>query len=393
MEDLLYLVHRIPFPPNKGDKIRSYNILKYLSQHYRVHLGCFVDAEEDLQYVSALDEFVASKKVVEINPAIRKILSLRGILTGEALTNAFYRSTEMQRWVNDTIKQSGLRKAIAFSSPMATFLLNAPEANLHCLMDFVDVDSEKWFQYAENHRFPMSLVYQREGNKLRSFERLVCHRFDACTLVSDLEADLFRKIVPDCTDKVTAVLNGVDTVFFDPAVEYATVIGQDKQSIVFTGAMDYWANVEAVTWFVKKVLPIIQQKCPDAVFYIVGTRPAEAVKSLSASKGVIVTGAVKDVRPYIANAKVLVAPLRIARGIQNKVLEALAMNKYIVATPQAMEGIADKHTDIARITQEPESFAEFVISGFDNTETAAGRDYVLQNFSWNSHLSKINELI
>ncbi|MCP5160711.1 MAG: TIGR03087 family PEP-CTERM/XrtA system glycosyltransferase [Hahellaceae bacterium] len=402
MEDILYLVHRIPYPPNKGDKIRSFNILRFLSEHYRVHLGTFVDDPDDLKFVDELRQWAHDVKIIQVSPLKRKLASIFGLVTGEALSNRFYASPEMQCWVDQKIYEQGIKRVLLFSSPMAQFVGGGKKkdtyADIHRVMDFVDVDSEKWFQYADNHRFPMSWLYQREGVTLRGFECAVAEQFAASVFVSENEARLFKNIAVNSADKIVHVLNGVDTQAFDPARPWLNPFSSDEQAVVFTGAMDYWANVEAVTWFAKEVWPAVRVKCPKAVFYIVGAKPSESVQELAKLPQIVVTGAVPEVKPYVRHACICVAPLRIARGIQNKVLEALAMEKVVVATPEAMEGISgfDDDTDLALVTGQRLVMADTIISELENDcprAVESSRRYVEKHFSWNSHLTNLLEIL
>ncbi|MDP1605282.1 MAG: TIGR03087 family PEP-CTERM/XrtA system glycosyltransferase [Rhodocyclaceae bacterium] len=209
--------------------------------------------------------------------------------------------------------------AVIFSSVMADYLPDM--ARLPTLVDFVDMDSAKWRQYATMHRWPLSWLYRREGERLLSFERDVAARARHAFFVTEAECDLFRSAAPECAGRVDAMCNGVDAEFFSPDHALASPYRDDEIPIVFTGATDYWPNVDAVVWFAGEVLPRLRARHPAVRFYIVGRSPDPAVQAL-ASEGIVVTGTVDDVRPYLAHAAVVVAPLRIARGIQNKVLRS-----------------------------------------------------------------------
>ncbi len=406
MDDILYLVHRIPYPPNKGDKIRSFHILKFLSRHYRVHLGTFIDDESDLQHLEMLKQWATRVKAIRISPVLRKCLSLTGFLTREALSNRYYACPEMQRWVDDTLKQHQISRVLLFSSPMAQFVDGAQVeriaqagSGIKRVMDFVDVDSQKWFQYAACHRFPMSYVYRREGRLLRQYELAIAQRFDASVFVSENEAELFRGFAGSIASKVLSVPNGVDTQAFDPARAYENPFPDAVKALVFTGAMDYWANIEAVSWFVRQVWPKVSTDNPGARFYIVGSKPTEAVRKLQEVAGVVVTGSVPEIKPYLAHAHACVAPLRIARGIQNKVLEALAMGKTVIATPEAMEGIGGLSgcENLALVTGDPDEMARAVLFAMSSPTVpateAACRHYVERHFSWQSHLSRLLDIL
>ncbi len=395
-EDVLYVCHRIPYPPNKGDKIRSFNILKHLASRYNVHLLTFIDDPEDEKYIGKLADYCVDYEVISIRPLFRKILSLLGVVVKTPLSNQFYRSRQAQQWIDKKIFKDHIKKVVLFSSPMAQFLVGKKYAHITRIMDFVDVDSEKWEQYAEQKKAPMSWLYAYEARQLRIFEKQVCREFDLSLFVSPQEAALFNKVLPGLANKVRSLSNGVDTEFFDPEIPMDNPY-HSESVMVFTGAMDYWANVDAVCWFVDNCFADIRRQNPKAEFYIVGIRPSEKVKSLARIDGVTVTGAVKDIRPYVRYAKCIVAPLRIARGIQNKVLEALAMAGTVVASPEAMEGIASADQLPNVVADSPKIFTDKCIKalGSDTGEedVADYRNFVVQNFSWQSHLRLLDEIL
>jgi sugar transferase (PEP-CTERM/EpsH1 system associated) len=390
VEGLLFLSHRIPFPPNKGDKIRSFNLLKHLSTRYAIHLGAFVDDADDWQYQDALKPYCASIKLLPLHPRRAKLASLTGLLTGEALTLPYYRNTELKRWASELATSGTVSRGLAFSSAMAQFM---PAQLAPRVLDMVDVDSDKWTQYAPTQRWPLSWVYAREGRRLAEWEVQVAQDFDATLLVSRDEAALMQQRAPQARHKIGAFENGVDADYFSPARDYPNPYAADVQSIVFTGAMDYWPNIDAVTWFVERVFPAIRDAVPAAQFTIVGSRPSDAVVALARQTGVVVTGSVPDVRPYLAHAVCSVAPLRIARGVQNKVLEAMAMARPVVASPQAAEGIRAVAGRDFTLAQGEAEFAQAVVTQLQAPATAAhARDCILENYDWARNLSAIDPL-
>ena len=395
MEDLLFLVHRIPYPPNKGDKIRSFHFLQALAKRYRIYLAAFIDDDEDWQYANELKRFCKDLLVLELKPLPAKILSIEGLFTGKALSLPYYRSKQLQSWVDSTLEQQKIQKALIFSSVMAQFI--KPEHNLEFVADFVDVDSDKWAQYAQKKTWPASWVYRREAKKLLKFEKEIANVAKATLFVSESEANLFRNLVPKVSSKITFVNNGVDLDYFQPELDYVSPYPEDESVITFTGAMDYWANGDAVIWFANEVFPKILQAKPLSRFYIVGSKPSKAVQALGEKKAVVVTGTVEDIRPYIAHADLVVAPLRIARGIQNKVLEAMAMEKRIIATPDAIEGIPVSDQEDVVIAEDPNEFSENVIAFLSDSKTpqesTANRVFIENKFAWQACTDKLISLI
>lgn len=394
MTKLLYLVHRIPYPPNKGDKIRSFHFLKALAEKYEIYLGTFIDDPDDKQYIDALKAYCKDSCCVELDPKLSKLKSLSGFLSGEALSLPYYRDARLQAWVDKTIAEQNIERALIFSSPMAQYLSNQPRVNL--VADFVDVDSDKWRQYAASKTWPASWVYRREAQKLLEFETHTAGLTKTTVFVSEQEAQLFRQLAPRVAGKINFVNNGVDTEFFDPQLSFACPFAENQAAIVFTGAMDYWANVDAVAWFAQQVFPSVKQQIPHARFYVVGSKPTKAVQMLAENDpSVIVTGRVDDVRQYIAHAHLVVAPLRIARGIQNKVLEAMAMAKPIVATPAAMEGIpANPYLQVA-VEDSPQEFAAQVVGILQQPVVAVTehRRYVRDDFSWQHNGERLCQML
>jgi sugar transferase (PEP-CTERM/EpsH1 system associated) len=278
-----------------------------------------------------------------------------------------------------------------FSGQMAQYLPAKTCARV--IMDFCDMDSLKFADYARGSRGPMRWLMQREAKLLFQFERQVAQRVDASLFVSEAEADLFRE--RSGAANVQAIENGIDTDFFDPAAAFERVDMRGKL-IVFTGQMDYRPNVEAVTWFAEAVLPQIRVAHPEAVFVIVGRNPTDAVAALAKQDGVQVTGEVGDVRPWLAAAACVVAPLKIARGIQNKVLEAMAMARPVVASGPAAEGIDHDGTILSGDTVAEVSDAVNGLLSDAQAATAMGRkarERVQNRYGWSARLAPLDALI
>lgn len=389
---ILYLVHRLPYPPNKGDKVRSYHLLRHLAARHEVHLGSFIDDPEDEQYLPRVREMCASLHIARLNPRRAKLMSLRGLLTGEALSLPYYRDAGLQAWVDEAAARIGFDAVVVFSGVMAQYTRGLD--GVKTLVDFVDVDSAKWRDYAPEHAWPMSWLYRREFEKLLGFEQSVARQAEVSFFVTENEVALFRELSPGQGQRVEALGNGVDASFFAPDPARSNPFATDELPLVFTGAMDYWPNVDAVCWFASDILPRLRERFPALRFHIVGRSPTPAVQAL-ANEFINVTGTVPDVRPYLQHAAAVVAPLRLARGIQNKVLEAMAMARPVVAaascvraiTAQAQAGLlpAEAATDyVERIAG--------LLADRSATDAAgrAARDFVLGAYSWEAHLAGLD---
>ncbi len=417
--DLLFLAHRIPYPPDKGDKIRAWHLLEHLAKRYRVHLGAFVDDPEDWRHCDRLRNVCASTYFAGLNPRLGKLRSLTGLLTGEPLTLPYYRHAGLQGWVAAHLR-GGVTRILAYSSAMARFAMQLPSPPdlaavvglprrlagsfikegtvpggvVRRVMDFVDIDSDKWRQYAATQSWPLSWIYRREGERLLAWERKVAHAFDASLFVSATEAADFRELAPESADRIGFYNNGVDAEYFSPARDYPFPYPDAGPAVAFTGAMDYWPNVDAVTWYARDVLPRLRERYPNLTFAIVGSRPAPQVRELAGLPGVLVTGRVDDVRPWLAHARVVVAPLRIARGIQNKVLEAMAMARTVVATPQALEGIPARIGEEARCGADADTLVRETLAALDGPDLGpAARNRVLYDFAWDHALARVDQLL
>jgi sugar transferase (PEP-CTERM/EpsH1 system associated) len=385
MSEVLFLAHRIPYPPNKGDKIRSWRWLEGLAERGRVHLGAFIDDSQDWQYVSHLEKLCASCHFEALPSTVAHLRALRGALSGRSLTEGIYSSSGMRRFVSSTVASAPLDAAFGFSSGMAPMLLNLVPPRIRRVLDLCDVDSDKWRQFAANGNFPMSWVYEFEHRRLALAERDWVGSFDALLVVSAGERALLERVA-GARSNVFVVGNGVDSVYFDPGMRHPNPYQADTLPVVFTGAMNYGANVEAVEWFVGEVLPRIRASEPRVVFTIVGANPVDRVTRLAAQPGVIVTGTVPDVRPFVQHARCVAVPLRIARGIQNKLLEAMAMSKPIVATPEAVAGLGPHvpHETID-VQSDANAFAQAVVRRVGQQLPATnvrGREYVLAHYDW-----------
>lgn len=395
MGDILFLAHRIPWPPDRGDKIRSWHILKRLREIARVHLACFADDDADLQHRAALAPLMAS---IHVEKRTRSRLSgaVSGLLTGRPLSLSLFESAGIRHFVADRLASGRIDCIFAFSGQMAQFV-PADRGGARFVMDFVDIDSEKFASYAENTSWPVRWVHAREAKKLFAFEQAVAARADASLFVSEAEAALFRRRTGLEPDRVLALENGTDLDAFNPAGEYPSP-KKAGPLLVFTGQMDYRPNIEAVASFAEETLPLIRAVKPDAQFAIVGRKPDAKVQALARLSGVIVTGEVPDVRGWLAAADVVVAPLRIARGIQNKVLEAMAMARPVVASPAAFEGIdAEPGRDllVAKGAAKEAQSVLGLISDPDRAHVlgAAARTRIEARYGWDARLAALPAIV
>ena len=391
---LLFLCHRIPYPPNKGDKIRAFHLLHHLARHFDVHLATFVDDPADWAYTGDVRKHCASALFAPLKPWQATLRSLVGLLSGEALTLPYYRDRGLARCVELMVLRHRIRHAIVYSSAMSQYLPGDGAGFARRVADFVDVDSDKWLQYGARKRWPLSWVYRREGERLLAHEQAVARAFDAGLFVSAAEAALFRRLTPDAAERIGHYANGVNADYFVPG-QPINPFPADARALVFTGAMDYWPNVDAVCWFAREVFPALRAAHPDLSFYVVGGSPTPEVRAL-AGHGVTVTGRVPDVRPYLDHALAAVAPLRVARGVQNKVLEGMAMARPVLVTAKGLEGIGARDREEVLVAESPADFLRCVDELLAGAHVGLGeraRDHVRRSFSLDDNLPEVVSLL
>ncbi|MBC7802159.1 MAG: TIGR03087 family PEP-CTERM/XrtA system glycosyltransferase, partial [Gemmatimonadaceae bacterium] len=309
--NLIFIAHRIPYPPNKGEKIRGFHLLQHLAQTYNIHLGCLADDPDDLRHAVTLRDLCADVAVFPMDKRRQKLKALATLRPGRPLMLDYYRHDGLRRWVEDTMTRQSMDVVYVYTVAMAPYVQQFDHRRV--ILDALDVDSEKWTAYARQARWPMRAVWAREGRTLLAYERQAAMTAHATLFVSQAECDRFVQLAPETAGRVHPVEIGVDLERFAPGKAYPPPFEGEGPHLVFTGTMDYWPNVEAVQWFVSEILPLVRRRHAGAQFHIVGSSPSPAVLRLAAP-GVHVTGRVADMRPYLAHADVCVAPLRIARG-------------------------------------------------------------------------------
>lgn len=383
---ILFLCHRIPYPPDKGDKIRSYHELDWLAARHEVDLFTLIDDSADRRHVDALRGRVHEVVAIPLCPMRARMRAATALVSGTALTVAHFLEPELARALRERIASRRYDIGFVFSSNMVPLVhgLDLPLA-----LDFVDVDSAKFESYARAAPFWSRWLFALEARRLRALEKMASESAPLTVVCTDREAEELRRFARP--RRLEVVRNGTDTEYFRPGDS------PGESGVVFTGAMDYRANVDAVLWFANEVWPRLRSRHPEAVFTIVGSNPAPAVVALAGRDGISVTGRVPDVRPHLRAAAVAVAPLRVARGIQNKVLEALACAVPVVATTAALGGLSGQPRGVV-VADDPERFADSVSQLLGDRGRrvelgAAGRDYVVEEMRWERGLSALETML
>lgn len=383
---LLFLSQRVPFPPNRGDKICTWQLVDRFRRNYEVTVIAFSHDEEDRKAAQELRGMGVHTIDIPLNLRMAKIKSLPLLLTKTPLTLGVFGSKQLQAEVDKRIAETDF--AYAFSSSMGAFLL---PHNVPWIMHFAELDSDKWRQYIKRTRWPMSWVYKREWKRLLEFEKEIAANTVTNVFCTPLEEEIFQDQIPGHPS--TVIRNGVDLEFFSP-VRNAPEPGH----LVFTGVMDYLPNIDGCRWFVEEILPIVRQSVPETTFSIVGSRPTPEVEKLAEHDGVTVTGFVDDTRDWLCRANIAIAPLRIARGIQNKVLEALAMGLPVVGTTSATQGVEGTPEQDYLVRDDADAFAQAVVNLLNDAQLAdtlakTGRQMVEERYAWGATLAALDGMI
>jgi sugar transferase (PEP-CTERM/EpsH1 system associated) len=390
--NILYICHRLPYPPNKGEKIRAFHQLCYLATRHTIHLACLVDEAEDLQYVEALQKYCASIDMVYRPKIVAKLLALRALCTDQPLSVASFYSSVLAMKIRQRLAVEQVDRIVVFSSAMAVYVQQV--CGIPKVADFVDADSEKWRLFGDYYPWRLSWVYRLEARRLARHEVEVARTFDHTIFVTDREAHILKEHVPD--RPISIIPNGVDLKYFSPPTDRRPVT--EPPALVFTGMMDYFPNVDAMDYFCREIFPGVREAVPAVRLYIVGRNPTPQIRQLSHQPNVIVTGAVPDVRPYLARARVAVAPLRIARGVQNKILEAMAMGLPVVGTPAALQGTWATPADGVRMAESPHAFIHQLVTllkdpALQRQCALQARRYVQEHHQWDVHNARLEALL
>lgn len=395
--DILFLSHRLPYPPNKGDKIRSHALLTHLAKRHTVHLACFIDDPADMQHIDTVRGIAGGQCLfVPLSGSRKRLRCAAALVAGTPFTTACFGSGKIAAWVAELVRSRPIEHAIVFSSAMAQFLPgHSGLDSARVVMDMVDMDSDKWRQYSASARWPMRWIYRREAELLFGVERDAARRFGATLLSSPFETASFAAVAPEAAGRLYTFPNGVDLTTFSPG-RFPNPFPEGETPIVMTGRFDYRPNADGARWFAREIMPHIKRRLAHARFYAVGANPPSALRAL-AGESVTITGNVADVRSYIQHAAAAVAPLRMARGVQNKVLEAMAMAKPVVATREATRALEVSPGEHLWIENDPVRFADAVAAaceGPDRERIAAnGRNFVQANHAWSSSLAVVDRLL
>ena len=386
----LFVSHRVPFPPSSGSKVRAFHVIRHLTeQGHRVTVASLARSREELEQSDGLAEYCAERMIERVPPVVAAARMVSRLPTTRPSSFGYFRSGALAHRVKRALGGGTYDLVFVHSSSMARYAASAPAAALR-ILDFCDMDSQKWREYARYKPFPQSAGYWLEAVKLERAEAHLARQFDLSTCATPAELDILRRLSPAAASD--SFPNGVDTELFRPADHRADNV------IVFVGRMDYYPNQQAVQDFCRDVLPRLQLRRPALRFEVVGAEPPQSIRDLSRLSGVSVTGTVPDVRPYVTRATLTVAPLRIARGTQNKVLESMAMGVPVVCSPAVSRGVdavPGEHFLCAATADEYVALIEQLLDSplLRDTFAQAGRERVLTHHSWSRSMARLDELV
>jgi sugar transferase (PEP-CTERM/EpsH1 system associated) len=386
---ILFVCHRIPFPPDHGGKIRPFNMIRHFGRAHRVVVASLAESEKEMREASGLSSH-CSDVIAEVVPSsVRWLQAARAVFSGIPSSVGYFWSVKLYRRIQKLLSATNFDVIFVHCAFVAQYVTGRQQE--HRILDLCDIDSAKWFDYARWRAAPLSWGYGLEAKKLRQYERQAARHFDRCTVATSGELEEFRKLNVEIPCNV--IPNGVDLDYFNSASN-----GKDGRGIVFIGRMDYFPNVDGAIYFARNIFPIVRRSVPNAELRIVGSNPTNAVRRLATIPGITVTGHVVDVRPYLANATLAVAPLRLARGTQNKILESMAMGIPVVATAEAAKGITATPGKHLLVAHDGDTFASQVINLMQNEElrrnlSHAGRKKISRTHTWSYSMSILEEIL
>ena len=387
--NILFICHKFPYPPNKGEKIRAYNIIKYLGKRHKIFLYTLYSEERELAGRRGLEQYCSFVGAYRINKFLSNLRSALYLFSSYPLTFGFFYSSRMKKEIKECISRNSIDIVFASSSSTAQYVFGIKSKKK--IMDFIDVDSLKWENYAKAAKFPLKFLYSTEAKRLKAWEDRINRDFDVSIVCTEKERDNLEAISAGGKDKIRVLENAVDPGYFS----YREGLF-DRKAVIFTGQMDYRPNVDAVIYFYFAILPLIRKGYPDLPFYVVGRNPDPSLKKLCRDS--YITGEVEDIRVYMDKASIFVAPFRIAHGVQNKVLEAMAFGLPVVGVRSVLQGLHAQPGKDILIADSPQDFAEKVMElladreRYDSTARNA-RKYIEEYHNWERNLKALDLVI
>jgi sugar transferase (PEP-CTERM/EpsH1 system associated) len=386
---VLYVCHRFPYPPKRGGKIRPFNMIRHLAQTHEVIVASLVRSDGEAEEGRGIEPFCTEFHMARVDAGVQTLRMIARLPTPVPSSMGYFYSRKLAATIRKLVRENEFDLVFVHCSSVAQYV--ADLRDVPKILDFGDMDSQKWLEYARFKPFPLNLGYRLEGAKLHAEEKRLANRFDYCTATTRAELDSLRALGADTqTDWFP---NGVDHEFFAPGPE-----PYDPETICFVGRMDYYPNQECMFEFCDRTWPLLREKRPNLRMQIVGADPSPAVTQLAERPGIEVTGSVPDVRPYVRGSAAMIAPLNIARGTQNKLLEAMAMGVPVVTSSVAAGGVDAVAGEHLLVADSPEDCRDAVLRVLDDRSertrlAEAGRARMLSNHAWPSSMQRLDGII
>ncbi len=393
MSDLIFLAHRMPLPPEKGETARAWHMLRRLADNHRVHLGCFYEHASEAKHIARLNEVCASVLCLPLRPSARRLKSFAAFMQGRAVSAAFAGDARLTRWIAETLATHHPTQALVSGAAMAPYL---ESCRLHTrVVDMVELTSERWRQRAERSRWPLSDLHWRQERALLAREMRAASRFDHTVFASAAEMNLFARRAPRVPAHLVTLRSGIDHDYFNPTRDYPNPYPTGRKIVVFAGKLDDPPNIEGVRWFAAEVMTMLRHRFPTIDFWMVGAHPTRAVRALT-RRDIHLAAPTADTRPYLAHADAVVAPLRAMRGVENNVLEGMAMGRPVIATPAALDGLDLALGEEVLCSASAPGFATCVatvLGGRAHEIAQRGRQRVMADYGWVAALRLLDELL
>jgi len=387
---ILFVCHRLPYPPKRGGKIRPFNIIRHLTESgHNVTVGSLARSEEELAEGQPLRGYCDKLYVGQISSAAAVANMVGRLPTSVPSSMGYFYSASLHREIREELQRNDYDLTFVHCSSAAQYVRSAK--GIPSILDFGDMDSQKWLDYSTYRRFPLSIGYRLEGTKLCREEKRLARKFDVSTCTTKAELETLRGF--KAARQTDWFPNGVDSDYFSPTDE-----PYDPDQICFIGRMDYYPNQQAMLYFCNDVLPLIQARRPATKLVIIGAEPSAEIRDLEKNPGVSVTGTVPDVRDHVRASALSVAPLAIARGTQNKILESMAMGVPVVCSKIAAGGVDAVPGQYLLVGKSPDQYTDNIIRLLESADerrelSIAARQRVLSSHSWPASMTKLDTII
>ena len=386
---ILYVCHRFPFPPKRGGKIRPFNMIRHLSQNHQVTVCSLARSEAEAEEGRGIAPHCERFEMGVVSNPVQMLRMVARLPTTVPSSMGYFYSPDLAAKVNALLASERFDLIFVHCSSVAQYVSHVRD--IPKILDFGDMDSQKWLEYVNYKPFPLKAGYWLEGSKMEREEKRLARLFNMCTATTRAEWETLESYSTGVSTDWFP--NGVDADFFRPDGE-----GYDPDTISFIGRMDYYPNQEAMFRFCEQIWPLLRAKRPEMKLLIVGADPIPAVIKLGELPGVTVTGSVPDVRPYILRSAAMVAPLNIARGTQNKILEAMAMGVPVVSSRIAAGGVDALGEEHFLVADTPMQYADAILRLVEQPAererlSRAGRERMLSHHAWPRSMERLDGII